>query len=221
MSDLESAGPKISIQAGFAIGYKSALATAADEMELAEGTHYLLARNGRGKTTLLRSLAGVLQLRGGDFTIVGQNQFLSEDICFDRELPAKLIFKCLLPKVVLPEVMDLAQKLELDTKLPYGKLSTGNQRKVALIMAEYAVDPDQGNILLLDEPFTGMDVYAREIFQDLWKSRKNGILRVLSCHPDQDSMVMESALIISDGKLYHLAGAEKAAEWRELKKELH
>ncbi|NIP93140.1 MAG: ABC transporter ATP-binding protein, partial [Akkermansiaceae bacterium] len=38
---------------GLGIGYGSLLAEVTEDISLEVGTHYLLARNGRGKTTLL------------------------------------------------------------------------------------------------------------------------------------------------------------------------
>ena len=84
-------------------------------------------------------------------------------------------------------------------KKPYGRLSTGNRRKTNLIMAEFSVKPDRGNILLLDEPFSGLDAFARQAFEEIWKESAANVLRLVSCHPDYDSMEMPSALMI-EGK---------------------
>ena len=216
-----STEPKIKLTNDLSIGYKDRLATSDGEIELGNGTHYLLARNGRGKTTLLRTLAGVLKPLGGQYSCEGRCQLLSEDLFFDRELSAKVIFKCLLPKVSYREALELAEKLELDLKKPYGKLSTGNKRKVALLVAEFSVQEGRSDILLLDEPFTGLDAFAREIFQDLWEQRGRGVLRLVSCHPDFDSMEIESSILISDGKISHLSGGEAPKQWGHLKNQLN
>jgi len=67
--------PQIVLHEGLSIGYKKSLAKVTTEIRLGEGTHYLLARNGRGKTTLLRTLAGVLKSLGGKYTCYGKCQF--------------------------------------------------------------------------------------------------------------------------------------------------
>lgn len=213
----------LSMEDGFAIGYRDVLASVqgASAIDLTEGTHYLIARNGRGKTTLLRTLAGVIKPLKGVYSVEGKCQLLSEDISFDRELPAKSIFKSLLPKVRYGEAMKLADQLELDVKKGYGKLSTGNKRKVALLVAEFSVSQDGSDILLLDEPFTGLDVFAREIFQKLWSEKSSGVIRLVSCHPDFDSMKMESSVLINDGEITHLCGGDAPKQWGELKKKLN
>jgi hypothetical protein len=44
--------PTIRFGSGLEIGYTTTLARFEGEVRLTAGTHYLLARNGRGKTTL-------------------------------------------------------------------------------------------------------------------------------------------------------------------------
>lgn len=219
--NVSMAQPQIELTNGLSIGYKDQLAVSDSEIKLSSGTHYLLARNGRGKTTLLRTLAGVIKPLGGNFTCKGRCQLLSEDLTFDRELSAKVIFKSMLPKASCREALVLAGKLELDLKKPYGKLSTGNKRKVALLVAEFSVTENSSDILLLDEPFTGLDAFAREIFQDLWANQDSGVLRLVSCHPDFDSMEMKSSILISDGEISHLSGGKTPRSWGDLKTQLN
>ena len=221
INNVSSNHPKIKLTKDLSIGYKDRLATANGEIELNDGTHYLLARNGRGKTTLLRTLAGVLKPLGGSYSCEGRCQLLSEDLCFDRELSAKVILKCLLPKQNYAEAIELADKLELEVQKPYGKLSTGNKRKVALLVAEFSAKEDSADILLLDEPFTGLDAFAREIFQNLWMERESGVLRLVSCHPDFDSMEIASSILISDGEIAHLSGGDVPGQWGQLKNKLN
>lgn len=214
---------RLSMAEGFSIGYQKELARVKEggSIELTEGTHYLLARNGRGKTTLLRTLAGVLNPIKGDYNSEGRCQLLGEDLSFDSELTAQSIFKSLLPKARYSEAVALADKLELDIKKTYGKLSTGNKRKVALLVAEFSTSRETSDILLLDEPFTGLDAFAREIFQELWAKENQGVIRLVSCHPDFDSMEMESSVLISDSEIAHLCGGDVPKQWGELKTKLN
>ena len=149
--------PSIHLDSGLEIGYGSPLARFGQEVELSGGTHFLLARHGRGKTTLLRTLAGTLKPVAGKFRAEGFVQYLPEDLRFDPEITPAMVFRMLLPKARFQQALQLADRIELDVKKPYGRLSTGNRRKTSLIMAEFSVKPDQGNILLLDEPFSGLD----------------------------------------------------------------
>lgn len=216
---MKSQTPELKLQAGLTIGYGKPLASTAEDIVLGGGTHFLIARNGRGKTTLLRTISKTLKQVGGSFEARGKTQYLPEDLRFDPEITVAGIFKALLPASRVKESIDLAASLELDVRKPYGKLSTGNRRKTHLIVAEHSVDPDSGNILLLDEPFSGLDAYAREIFEDIWRKSSDKVLRLVSCHPDYDSMGMPSALVIQGSGIRHTTGSEQT--WSELKQQLN
>jgi ABC-type multidrug transport system ATPase subunit len=207
--------PSIHLESGLEIGYKSALARFGESVKLDGGTHFLLARNGRGKTTLLRTLARTQKTLAGSFRTVGFLQYLPEDLRFDPTITPALVFQMMLPKFRLAEALALAARIELDVKKPYGRLSTGNRRKTSLIMAEFSVKPDTGNILLLDEPFSGLDAFARQAFEQIWKESSDNVLRLVSCHPDYDSMEMPSALMIEGRHARHLHAADQT--WSSLK----
>lgn len=207
--------PTIHLDSGLEIGYRDPIARFGQSVELTGGTHFLLARNGRGKTTLLRTIARTLKPVAGNFRTEGFTQYLPEDLRFDPEITPGMLFRSLLPKDRLPEALDLAGRIELDVKKPYGRLSTGNRRKTNLIMAEFSVRKDRGNILLLDEPFSGLDAFARQMFEEIWKKSSDNVLRLVSCHPDYDSMEMPSALLIEGKSARHLNGGHQT--WSELK----
>jgi ABC-type multidrug transport system ATPase subunit len=207
--------PSIDLDSGLEIGYGSPIAKFGQSVTLAGGTHFLLARNGRGKTTLLRTLARTLKPVSGNFRTQGFMQYLPEDLRFDPEITPGMIFRTLLPKARLRDALDLAARIELDTRKPYGRLSTGNRRKTNLIAAELSVKPNTGNILLLDEPFSGLDAFARQVFEEIWKESATNVLRLVSCHPDYDSMEMPSALMIEGHNARHLGGSGQT--WSQLK----
>ena len=207
--------PSIQLDPGLEIGYAAPIAKFGESVSLSGGTHFLLARNGRGKTTLLRTLARTLRPVAGTFRTDGHLQYLPEDLRFDPEITPAMIFRTLLPKNRVADALDLAARIELDVKKPYGRLSTGNRRKTSLIMAEFSVKPERGNILLLDEPFSGLDAFARQAFEEIWRASADNVLRLVSCHPDYDSMEISSAVMIEGGYARHLTGSGQT--WSELK----
>lgn len=207
--------PSIHLDSGLEIGYDTTLARFGDALNLTAGTHFLLARNGRGKTTLLRTLAGTLKPLKGRFRIDGFVQYLPEDLRFDPEITPATIFRSLIPREKQASALELAARIELDVKKPYGRLSTGNRRKTSLIVGEFSVKPNTGNILLLDEPFSGLDAFARQSFEEIWQESSNNVLRLVSCHPDYDTMKMPSAVLI-EGKCARHLGSENQT-WSQLK----
>ncbi len=211
--------PSIHLDSGLEIGYGSPIARFGQSIALSGGTHFLLARNGRGKTTLLRTLARTLKPVAGTFRLSGFTQYLPEDLRFDPEITPTMIFRMLLPKTKLQDALNLATSIELDVKKPYGRLSTGNRRKTNLITAEFSVKPDPGNILLLDEPFSRLDAFARQAFEEIWKNSAANVLRLVSCHPDYDGMEMPSAVMIEGKSARHLAADGQT--WCQLKGQLN
>ena len=75
--------------------------------------------------------------------------------------------------------------------------------------------PDAGNILLLDEPFSGLDAFTRQRFEEIWHNSAANVLRLVSCHPDYDAMEMPSALMIDGRDARYLNG--EAQTWSHLK----
>jgi len=207
--------PQLTLPAGLAIGYRSPLARTRETIELGPGNHFLLARNGRGKTTLLRTLARTIKQVEGELERQGRIQYVPEDLRFDAELPAASILRALVRHDRRDAAFQLAERLELDLDKPYGKLSTGNRRKTSLIAVEFALTPGAPNILLLDEPLSGLDAAARGVFEEIWRDHGNEVLRLVSCHPDYDSMEMDSALLISSGEITHTARNQQT--WSDLK----
>lgn len=216
---MDTQSPTLQLQEGLTIGYSQPLAAATENILLDGGTHFLIARNGRGKTTLLRTLAKTLKQLHGSFEAQGKIQYLPEDLRFDPEITVTDIFKAMLSKDKRESAFKLADALELDVRKPYGKLSTGNRRKAHLIVAENSADLKSGSILLLDEPFSGLDAYAREIFENMWRESSQQVLRLVSCHPDYDSMGMPSALVIQGEEIRHTVGHDQT--WSQLKQQLN
>ena len=209
-----SGGAMLRLGRGLAIGYEKVIAEVPDELVLGMGTHFLLARNGRGKTTLLKTVSGLLKRLGGDFEVSGRCCFVADDLAFDRELSARMIFSAFLDEAGRRAAHELAGLLELDVRKPFGKLSFGNRKKVGVVVAECG--RGRGDVVLYDEPFTGLDTPAREALLSRWEQTSGEVMRLVSCHPDLDEMAMPSALLISDGRIGR--PGDGAASWADLKR---
>lgn len=217
MSETSACGRQaaVALSKGLGIGYGSLLAEVTEDIPLGNGTHYLLARNGRGKTTLLKTLSGLLKKLRGGYETSGYCQFVGDDLAFDRELTARMIFASIVPKPRRKEALAMADELELDVRKPFGKLSFGNRKKVGLVVAEFRLREDQPNIIFYDEPFTGLDTPARDTIRRRWEATESEVLRVVSCHPDFDDMAMPSALLISDQRIFR--GGDGGRTWADFK----
>lgn len=132
---------------------------------------YLSGPSGAGKTTLLRVLAGLLVPAEGRAALSGRPVLLFQE---DRLFPgrsARRQVEAVLPKARRGEAGSFLELVELGEdgdKLPE-ELSGGMARRLALARA-LAVE---GDLLLLDEPFAGVDLArARRILARLREGGK-------------------------------------------------
>ncbi|MDF1861853.1 MAG: ATP-binding cassette domain-containing protein [Verrucomicrobiales bacterium] len=222
--------PSVILPEGFAIGYRKKLlssgpkdillATSENEIKLTPGRHLLLARNGRGKTTLLKTIAGILAPLSGTISREGSVQYLDEDLRFDNEMKPRQIFSALFKNGNRSFAMEMAERIELDPEKPYGKLSKGNRQKVGLIVAETHARAGGPQILLLDEPFSGLDFAARDFVDEIWSEKENDMIRLVCVHPDEPTLKADSAVLIRDGKLEQV-DVDGTLDWMETKEALN
>jgi ABC-type multidrug transport system ATPase subunit len=171
--------------------------------EFAAGKFYaILGDNGAGKTTLLRTLAGLNHPSSGQVTILGATRF--RDIC--REVgymahPSLLYdemsgmenlayFARLYGTADANRGAEVIRAVGLDPGLtrPVGQYSQGTRQRMSLARA-LLNDP---KILLLDEPFSNVDLHsAREMVRLLAGLRDQGKTIFVVTH--QASLLQGSA----------------------------
>ncbi|MCA1024216.1 ABC transporter ATP-binding protein [Halobacillus litoralis] len=137
----------------------------------------LLGSNGAGKTTLMRMLAGILRQDSGQVQVSGdeiyENIKMKQRLIF---LPDHLYF---LPEYTIRQMADYYRSLfpgwneeryeklktlfQLEEKQKISRFSKGMQRQAAFWLALSAV-PD---VLILDEPFDGLDAVMRQKIRNL------------------------------------------------------
>jgi ABC-2 type transport system ATP-binding protein len=194
--------------------------TAVDDlsMEVEAGEVFgFLGPNGAGKTTTIRLLLGILRPSSGHATVLGRPAgdvvarrgvgFLPAELHLDRRhLVADAIryYGTLRGGYDGREVDTLLARFRLDPSRPIGELSTGNRRKVGIVVA-FAGRPD---LLILDEPSSGLDPLLQHEFFALVEERvADGATVLLSSHvlPEVERVAGRVA-ILRDGRLA-LAGS--------------
>ena len=163
------------------IGYQEPLSTPLN-LEMERGQKIVLTgANGIGKTTLLKSILGLIPPVSGS---VEQGDYLSIGY-FEQEMPPDIDTTCLeeiwqeFPSYTQYEVRSALAKCGLTTKHIESKvrvLSGGEQAKVRLckLMGR------ESNVLVLDEPTNHLDVDAKAELARALKEYKGSILMV--CH---------------------------------------
>ena len=191
----------------------------------------LFGPNGAGKTTLLRLLAGLLRPSAGKAAVGGQGPrgqvgLISHQTMLYPALTSleNVEFAARLHGVASPRdaamralgTMGIAERAESYVKT----LSRGMQQRVSIARA-IVHDP---TILLLDEPYTGLDAAGASALTGLLRAlRSRGATMVLVTHNLEEGLEISSqAAVMLRGKLAKLvpaAGLDAsrfAAEYRSL-----
>lgn len=176
----------------------------------------LLGPNGAGKTTIVRCILNILKPDSGEIKFDGNTVDIKRITGYlpeERGLYLKnRVFDVLMyfgklkgkPTSFLQEKIHfLLNKLEcrnLENK-KVNQLSKGNQQKIQLIAALVS-DPE---IIILDEPFSGLDPINQEIVKNLISEISNdGKIIILSSHQMEIAeKLCNKILLINKGKTIH------------------
>jgi ABC-2 type transport system ATP-binding protein len=173
-----------------------------------------LGPNGAGKTTTIRLLTGLLRPTRGRAEILGYDAtrdreaaqrhigFLPGEFVAYPDLTGEQYLRYLghlRGGVTWSAVEGLAKRFDLDLTLRIGTLSHGNRQKVGIVQA-FMHGPD---LLILDEPTTGLDPLAQREFLDLVReTRDSGRTVLLSSHVLYEvEAVADMVAILRGGRL--------------------
>ena len=168
----------------------------------------LLGKNGNGKSTMAKLLAGKLEVMGGEFTparklVVGYfAQHQAEEL--DTSLTAIQTLQHLRPKLILEQVrtqlggFGFAQDKQ---QTQVGKLSGGERARLMLALATL----DKPNLLILDEPTNHLDIDARNELLTALNDFDGAVILV-----SHDRRLVEATadrlLLVADGKVTPFEG---------------
>lgn len=191
----------------------------------------LLGPNGAGKTTAISLIQGVSTPTKGSIQVLGKNPKLRHiraqigSMPQESALPPHLtvqesisLFASFYPHPLsLDEVLKLADLKDLAHRRA-GKLSGGQKRRLAFALAIVG----NPQILLIDEPTTGMDAESRNAFWDaITQLKQAGRTILLTTHYLEEAqsmadrvVVMNAGQILADGtpeQLRHQVAGAKVA----------
>lgn len=175
----------------------------------------LLGINGAGKTTTFRMIMGLLDKTSGSITLDEKNidYSLTDNIGFlteERSLLTKLTvkeqaiyfgtLKGMSNSKILDRLNSLLDKFGIKNyeNKKIKELSKGNQQKIQFIMAIL----NEPKLLILDEPFSGLDPFNIELFKDeIRELSKNGSMIIFSSHRmDHVELFCKKLVILVNGK---------------------
>lgn len=190
------------------------------DFEVAKGESFgLLGPNGAGKSTTMRMIGATLQRTSGELTVLGKDPekfgpqirahlgVVPQQDNLDSELTVRenlyiygryfgLSKKFLTPKI--DELLEFAQ-LEEKRDVKVEALSGGMKRRLTIARALVS-EPE---ILMLDEPTTGLDPQARHILWDrLFRLKEMGVTLLLTTHfMDEAEQLCQRLIVMDKGKI--------------------
>lgn len=181
--------------------------------------------NGSGKTTTIRSIMGFIKPDKGTVTVTGRDawadataiknlvSYVPGEIAFPS-FKTGLDFLHTQAKYLgikdLTYMNELLEKFKLDPTANLARMSKGMKQKTALVAALMG----DREILILDEPTTGLDPLMREVFVDLINSeKKKGKTIFISNHIFEEvEELCERTAFIKNGRIIDVIDMEEMRE---------
>ena len=171
----------------------------------------LLGLNGVGKSTLLKIIMGLVKQDEGEVLFNGEklNYKTYENIAFvpdvlntyvDMKIKDAFEYMSMMyEKWDMDKAYEMLKDFKLTDDLKINKLSKGNIARVKLILG-FARHPEY---LLLDEPFSGIDIFTREKFiESLIGYMDNDIGILLTTHELKEvENIVDKVVFLSDGNI--------------------
>lgn len=178
--------------------------------------------NGSGKTTTLRHIMGFLKPDSGTVTVNGLDPwkngeeikkdigYLPGEIAFPPVDNGSMFLKSQAELIGLKDMSKaerIIKALQLDPTANLRRMSKGMKQKTAIV-ASFMASP---NIILLDEPTTGLDPLMREAFIDILEEEKaRGATVLMSNHMfDELEETCDYVAFIKDGHIIDIVDMEE------------
>ena len=199
-------------------------------LELVSGKIYgFVGKNGSGKTMLMRAICGLILPTTGHVEIDGK--ILGKDISFPNNVGALIenpgfissysgfknlkVLAQIKNKISNDKIIEALKDvgLEPNDKKSFRKYSLGMKQKLG-IAAAIMEEPE---LLILDEPFNGLDEDSVDKVRNLILKRKseNNII-ILSCHDSQEiEKLCDEIVEIKTGKIVNICENKNSEDKNE------
>jgi len=205
---------------GLTKNYGDFQAVAGIDFSVAKGESFgLLGPNGAGKSTTMRIIAATSRRTAGELTILGldpeergpqvrahlgvvpQQDNLDTELTVAENLYVYGRYFGLGKKYLKDKVGELLAFAQLEDKkdVKVDALSGGMKRRLTIARALVS-EPD---ILMLDEPTTGLDPQARHILWDrLFRLKEDGVTLIITTHfMDEAEQLCDRLIVMDRGKI--------------------
>ena len=179
----------------------------------------LLGPNAAGKTTLMKTIAGLTQFDAGEIIYPNAAKrgvesrktisFLPDNLKFPAWMKvsdAFTFYQKMYPDYDSQKAAQMQEILELPLETPIRKLSKGMQERVALAVTFAR----KTSLYLLDEPLGGIDPIGRmKVLQSIIATHEEDSSILLSTHLIKDvETVFDGIMLIKDGKIAYSQDCE-------------
>ncbi|MDF1510643.1 ABC transporter ATP-binding protein [Robertmurraya sp. DFI.2.37] len=208
--------------------YAGEAAVESISFSLEKGKIYgFIGPNGSGKSTTLKMIAGLVFPASGSITVNGKKveRKIAKDVAYLSELdffyPSFTVKDMIafsasqFPDFNMDRANELLAFMKLDPKKKLKQLSKGNRGRVKLVLTLARTAP----VLLLDEPFSGLDPMVRE-------SIVKGLLSyidfnkqtvIIATHEiDEIEMLLDEVIAIQNGQIVAIENVEELRESKGL-----
>ncbi|UNC93018.1 ABC transporter ATP-binding protein [Candidatus Contubernalis alkaliaceticus] len=197
----------------------------------------LLGPNGAGKTTVVKMMycfspvtSGILQILGMNVMknpieikkitgVVAQENNLDPELHVLENMIVYASYFNIKRKIAESRARELLEFMDLSSKIntPVENLSGGMRRRLAIARSLI----NQPQLLVLDEPTTGLDPHARHlVWEQLQKLKKDGLTIILTTHYLEEASVLCDRLIIMDQGVIIEKGAPRELILKHVGKEV-
>lgn len=207
--------------------YTDQLALSDISFECMPGLCALLGPNGSGKSTLLRIIATLLPADSGNLVYNGQPytsqlraiRYSLGYVPQQLDLPGHMTPRSLLRYVArlkggraerhVPEILDTLGLMKL-ARQRIDRLSGGQVRRLGIAQALLG----HPRLLLLDEPFAGLDIDEHRHVMQVLHRRKHQTSTLLSTHlPDEIAALAEQVVVLRQGHVIADDTPESLCAW--------
>lgn len=157
----------------------------------------LMGPSGIGKTTLINIIMGLIKPDSGKLRGMKERQLAAvfqEDRLIEHWNAVKNVKLACGRDITLRAIITELERLGLSKELdkPVSEFSGGMRRRVAIVRALLA----RSNLVILDEPFRGMDQVLKKQMIDYIKHNTEGKTVIVVTHEKEDVRLLEANLIL-------------------------
>ncbi|CZR96993.1 MULTISPECIES: ABC transporter ATP-binding protein [unclassified Clostridioides] len=182
----------------------------------------LLGINGVGKSTMLKAIAGLINIDSGEIRIDGEkiNEKIYNKLAFVPDVESHFsnttiketfeFMEIFYPKWNKEKSKEMMNIFKLDEDEIIDNLSKGNIARVKLILG-FCQDPEY---ILLDEPFTGIDLFKREEFIGVIAQymEENQAIIITTHEIVEIESLVDEVVILDEGNVITSFNAEELRE---------